>query len=1075
MAKALKILGIILGTLLGLLLLVLVAFQVFFHTSALKNTVQKVLAAQVDGNVSIGDVRLSLFKQFPDVTVSVEDLLVTYPHGRFEPLAPEGDEGRGPEVDTLLYAAHLYAGADAKAFLKEKRLLVHKVFLDRPHAFARRFDDTTANWQILKFLTPKDTVKESSFEIADIKLDELSVSKPRILYSDLPRKLSAKVVWDQLLASGTFLPGVDTSSVAACLSLKDLELGDLLATLGVSLSPALAAISTDGRLSLEAQAAGPIRLDSLSALPPVQLSLDLPKSKVSWKGLFEGADLRLTAQGENTERNIKNVTLDDFVFHLDGLDLSAAGGARDLLGKDPLYKVDAKGSANLKKVIRYLPKSIRSAFTASGQVNLDLDGTIRQSQLSLYKCSGADLKGKLVGDVIRIEDKRDTIDCYLLRPVVNLGTMASAVDAKDRAIAATATADSIDFDLGSSLCARGRNILVFAQNATKAINDSSKWHPLIGKATADRLVVRAADSLVVGTWTTANRFTVTPQVQEGGRAVPFLRLESDNSRLFFKNAAALLAAKDASVTASAQMHPRNKAARDTTRRRRRFQADSTGMPDFLREKDFRASDIRFQVNQSMQRLLGTWNPAMQLRSSEGLFATPAFPLRSRFSGLSASLKDDMVTIDSIRVTSGTSDLALTGTVEGLKRGFTNGRTLIRVNADVRSDRLNLNEIIAAFDKGKTEERPALAGEAEPEQIDALAYDRQVAVDSIVVEEVPEKYKLFVVPANVMGDVHLNVNHLDYSTTVLEDFQVDASMQQRCIRLDGARARTDMGSFDLDAFYSTKTKQDLAVGFGLKLSDVTAEKVIDFFPKIDEVVPMLKSFKGKLDCEMAATTQIDTNMNFLLPTLDGMFKIHGQQLVLEDLGSLKKIAKTLMFKDQMTGRIDEMSVNGVISDNTLEVFPFILAIDRYIVALQGVQRLNKSFDYHVSLIKSPILLKLGVNIFGPSFDAWKFRLGKPKYRSTAVPLFNEEVDNMQLNLVSSIRNVFSKGVDRVLKESHEAQAAIAEHKKDIAYSGEMELMTPEEQNELERMMIEQEIEEETAALNEEIDKIIEGML
>ncbi|MBR1575261.1 MAG: hypothetical protein IJ654_02305 [Bacteroidales bacterium] len=1072
----LKILGIILGTLLGLVLLVLVACQVFFHSSALKNAAQKLLSAQVDGTVSIGDVRLSPFRQFPDVSLSVEDLLITYPHDRFAPLAAEGEEGRGAEVDTLLYAVHLYAGADAKAFLLEKRLLVHKLFLDRPLAFARRYDDTTANWQVLRFLTPKDSLKEpSSFDLADIRLEELSVSKPRIVYSDRPRDLQAKVVWNKFLADGSFVPRTDSSAIDARFSLRELELGTLLETLGHSLSPALAALSTDGRLSMDARIAGPLRLDSLAALPPFQLSLDLPKSTWSWKGFFDGADLQLTAQGENTEANIKNVTVDDFVFHLDGLDLSAAGGARDLLGKDPLYKVDAKGSADLKKAVGYLPRSLRSAFTASGKVDLDLDGTIRQSQLSLYKCSGADLKGRLAGDVIRVEDKRDTIACYLRRPVVNLGTMASAVDAKDRAIAATATADSIDFDLGSSLCARGRNILVFAQNSTKAISAGSKWHPLIGKITADQLVVRGADSLIVGMHTTQNKFTVTPQVQED-QVTPYMRLESDNSRMFFKNSAALLAAKDASFLASAQVQLRSKAARDTTRRRWRVSVDSTGVPDFLREKDFRASDISFQVSQSVSKLLREWNPALQLSSSEGLFASPAFPLRSRFSGLSASLKDDKIQVDSVRITSGTSDLSLSGTVEGLKRGLTAGRTMLRINANAFSDRFNLNEIIAAFDKGKTEERPAAAGENEPVQIDALAYDRQVAVDSIVVEEVPERFNLFVVPANVMGDVHLNVGHLDYSTTVLEDFQVDASMQQRCIRLDGARARTDMGSFDLDAFYSTKTKRDLAVGFGLKLSDVTAEKVIDFFPKIDEVVPMLKSFKGKLDCEMAATTQIDTNMNFLLPTLDGMFKIHGQQLVLEDLGSLKKIAKTLMFKDQMTGRVDEMSVNGVISDNTLEVFPFILAIDRYTVALQGVQRLNKSFDYHVSLIKSPILLKLGINIFGPSFDAWKFRLGKPKYRTTAVPLFNEEVDNMQLNLVSSIKNVFTKGVDRVLQESHEAQAVIADRKRAVSYdSSTEELLTPQEQNELERIMMEQELEEETAALNEEIDKIIEGML
>ena len=1093
----LRILLWILGVLLGLVLLVLVAFQVFFHTSALRNTVVKVLSSQVDGDVSVGDVRLSLFKQFPDVTVSVEDLLVTYPHDRFETPgqvggdegiqvggdegshgrpdrpSPVWEEGRGPERDTLIYAAHLYAGADARAFLKEKRLLVHKLFLDRPLCFARRFDDTTANWNILKFLQPKDTVRETSFELGDIKLDELSVSKPRILYSDAPRKLSAKVVWDKFLASGTFLPGDDTSSVNARLSVQALDLGELLPTLGASLSPVLGAVSTNGRVNLDAEIAGPIRLDSLFALPPVRLSLDLPKSKVSWKGLFDGADLRLTAKGENTDANVKNLSLDGFDFHLDGLDLSAAGSVGDLLGRDPLYKVDADGKADLKKVVRYLPKSLRTAFRASGKVDLELDGTIRQSQMSVYKCSGADLKGKLTGDVVTFEDSKDAISCYLRKPVVNLGTMKSSLDAKDRAIAATATADSIDFDLGTSLCARGRNILVFAQNSTKAIGKESNLHPLLGKFTADRLSVRAADSLLVGTSKTTNTFSVTPQEQEGGRIVPYLRLESDNSRLFFKNPSALVGAKDAWLTASAQMNSRKKAARDTAHRLR-FRVDSTGVPDFLMEKDFRSRDISFKVNQSLQKLLDTWNPSLQLRSSEGLFASPAFPLRTRFAGLTASLKDDKVRIDSVRLSSGTSDLSLSGKIEGLKRGLTSGRTLIRIDAEATSERLNLNEIIAAFDKGKTEERPVSGTELE--QVDALAYEKKVAVDSIAVDPSAGKSALFVVPANVIADVRFKAAHLDYSTTVLQDFSADASMQQRCIRIEGARATTDMGRFDLDGFYSTKTKRDLALGFGLKLYDVTAEKVIDFFPKIDEVVPMLKSFKGTLDCEMAATTQIDTNMNFLLPTLDGMFKIHGRDLVLEDLGSLKEITKTLKFKDQMTGRIDEMTVNGVITDNTMEVFPFILAIDRYTVALQGIQRLNKSFDYHASIIKSPMLFKVGVNIYGPSFNAWKFRIGKPKYRSTKVPLFNEEVDNMQLNLVSSIRNVFSKGVERVLRESHEAQAAIAQHKQDVSYdSGSEELLSSDEQNELERILIEQELEEETAALNEEIDRIIEGML
>ena len=1074
MAKGLKIFLWILGTLLGLLLLVLAAFQVLFHTPALEKTLVRVLSAQVEGEVSVGDVRLSLVRQFPDVTVSVKDLLVTYPHERFEPLAVAGDEGRGTERDTLLSAAHLYLGADARAFLQERRLEVHRLELDRPLVFARRFADSSANWQILKFLQSKDTT-DSSFELGDIRLEELSVSRPRILLSDQLSRLRAKLLWDSFTATGSFLPGSDTSSIQAVVAVRSLELGPLLETLGASLSPALGALSTDGRLNLDATVSGPLRLDSLAALPPVTLDLDLPKAKVAWKGLFEGGELRLVAQGENTARNIKNLTLSDFAFRLDGLQLAGSGGVRDALGRDPLFRLDAGGSADLKKLLKYLPQSLRSAFRASGQVDLELDGSIRRSQLGVYKCAGADLRGKLSSDLVVIEDRKDTIGCYLRRPVVNLGTMSSSVDTQDRAIALTATADSIDFDLGSTLCARGRNILLFAQNATKAIGAESKLHPLVGRFTADRLAVRAADSLLLGTSTTKNTFTVTPQEQEGGRVVPFLRWESDNSRMFFKNPSALVAARSAAFTASAQMNPKRKASRDTSRHRL-FRPDSTGVPDYLQEKDFRASDIRFQVNQSLERLLSTWNPSLQLRASDGLFASPSFPLRTRFAGLGASLKDDRVRVDSVRLTSGTSDLQLSGTVEGLKRGLTRGRTMIRLTARAHSERLNLNEIITAFDRGK-KASPDAGGGTEMGQVDALSYERKAAVvDSIVTQQPPVSMALFVVPANVVADVHFDVAHMDYSTTVLQGFQADASMQQRCIRIDGARAETDMGRFDLDAFYSTKSKRDLALGFGLKLGDVTAEKVIDFFPKIDEVVPMLKSFKGKLDCEMAATTRIDTAMNFLLPTLDGMFKIHGRDLVLEDLGSLKEIAKKLKFKDQVSGRIDEMTVNGVISDNTLEVFPFVLAIDRYTVALQGVQRLNKSFDYHVSMIKSPMLFKVGVNIYGPSFDAWKFRIGKPKYRNTKIPLFNEEVDNMQLNLVSSIRNVFSKGVDRVLRESHEAQAAIAQHKQAVSYdSGTEELLSAQEQNELEQLLIQQELEEESAALSEEIDRIIEGML
>ena len=44
----------------------------------------------------------------------------------------------------------------------------------------------------------------------------------------------------------------------------------------------------------------------------------------------------------------------------------------------------------------------------------------------------------------------------------------------------------------------------------------------------------------------------------------------------------------------------------------------------------------------------------------------------------------------------------------------------------------------------------------------------------------------------------------------------------------------------------------------------------------------------------------------------------------------------------------------------------------------------SFDYHISVLKSPIPFRLGVNIFG-TLDKFKFRIGRARYKSENLPV------------------------------------------------------------------------------------------
>ena len=151
----------------------------------------------------------------------------------------------------------------------------------------------------------------------------------------------------------------------------------------------------------------------------------------------------------------------------------------------------------------------------------------------------------------------------------------------------------------------------------------------------------------------------------------------------------------------------------------------------------------------------------------------------------------------------------------------------------------------------------------------------------------------------------------------------------------------------------------------------------------------------------------------------------------------------MFKNRSGSTIEDMSVQGIIRDDLLEVFPFVLQVDRYTLAMSGVQHFDQNFQYHISVLRSPVPFRFGINIFG-NFDSWKWRLGKALYKSTEVPVFTAEVDTLKYNLINSIHNIFSRGVDRALEQTRAMQAAIEQRKEESGVTRDKLSQLPDEQ-------------------------------
>lgn len=191
------------------------------------------------------------------------------------------------------------------------------------------------------------------------------------------------------------------------------------------------------------------------------------------------------------------------------------------------------------------------------------------------------------------------------------------------------------------------------------------------------------------------------------------------------------------------------------------------------------------------------------------------------------------------------------------------------------------------------------------------------------------------------------------------------------------------------------------------------KLVDFIPSLDTIVPMLRSFKGMVDFDAAAEAVLDSNLNVKIPTLRAAMHIKGDSLVLMDGETFAEISKTLMFKNKKRNVFDSISVNLTVKDGNVTVYPFLLQIDRYKAAVGGTQGLDMNFNYHISVLKSPLPFKAGVNITG-NLDKMKIRIGKAKYKDAVTPVAIRKVDSTRVNMGQEIIHSFERVMNRAYR-------------------------------------------------------------
>ena len=126
-------------------------------------------------------------------------------------------------------------------------------------------------------------------------------------------------------------------------------------------------------------------------------------------------------------------------------------------------------------------------------------------------------------------------------------------------------------------------------------------------------------------------------------------------------------------------------------------------------------------------------------------------------------------------------------------------------------------------------------------------------------------------------------------------------------------------------------------------------------------------------------------------------------------------KLLMSKDARNV-IDSLDVEMQVLRNKVDVYPFVIHMDRYTVALGGRHNINSALDcqYHISVIDTPLPIRLGVDIEGALEDIAEhplkhIKLVRPKYDKMFTPEKQGVADGKVLDMKKAIQETLRSNV------------------------------------------------------------------
>ena len=1057
MKKGVKITFISLGSLLGLVLIVVgVALWLVFTPSRLTKIVNNLSDRFIACESHFESVDLTLFSTFPDLGLEVKNVALVNPV-------------EGAPSDTLLRVGKLVVGIDVKSYLKRRNIVVKQLQLDDTKANLYIAADGMSNFDI--FPKSEDTTS-SSFELPDvIMLHSIAINNLDATWTDRQHGMEALADDVNLTVEGDLAHGnLQSELTMACRQLAmnsgsgDKAMQVAVNDLTFNLDAKGKQISTSKRLSVDNMQAA-VKLDCGTI--GYRSGGDVKPMQVDVAGLI----FQLDTEGDNIAKDDK-LSVDNLqaAMKLDcGTMGYRAGNAKQQTLVDATgwtLRLDAEGNRQSLdgRLIAALPQALVRmagqeycnartakhgdlvALNVPFSVNLDkqqvvldaaaltLDGTYRLNLDGSVDLPAADQP--LHTDITFATNRWNVVSLMSMLPAkftswkkgMDLGATVQ-LSGSCKGDVADSVMPNVDATLRlinaywadeSKLPGRVHDVTGTVKAQMRPTHN--KKNPYIVNAQLQQLQARWQHSDVEVN-ATANDLMGKMPVHANVKA----NTTSDDAALFlpdtlpltFSGIAHLAADAHATMAQVKRQEWQNMQAMlhlQLSDVEVKYDSIHVATPNIVFDAELvdggqvpaLAFDLatamlggnygevganvnhfalrgRARYDASRENIFDKLNPAVSVNLQEATVFTPTVQQVLRLNALKMDYANGRCDTIDMSLVAGLSDYRLSGHIDGVE-DYLVRKEMLRGRLDFHSNYTDIDQLTSIFSGLGTDK-------------DTLEAQKL---------EAPATANPFIVPKNI--DIAFNT-HIDNCMAFgnkLSNVGGGLTVNDGVVVVDQMGFVCKAARMQLTGVYKSPRFNHLFVGLDFHLLDIQIDELIDMIPTIDTLVPMLKSFNGNADFHLAAETYLFADYKPKYSTMLGAAAISGKDLVVLDNETFDKISSLLMFKKKTENKIDSLDVEMTVFRNEIEVFPFLVSMDKYQVCVAGRHTLDNNCNYHLELLKCPLPVRLAVDVKG-TIKKPKISLGKVRYAELFKPEKQNKVQERTLEIKKQVRQALERNV------------------------------------------------------------------